>query len=1351
MESGRTSHTQTKPLLRRAIRALSSLIAAGLLLGFVIHLGRTTLVEWTGKRAGLDWQVDQVEWSLADRSIELHGVQMRDDAWMATTDNIACTGISWSQGELNVNRIQVGTFDVTQMATPASDTEGEIDVERSPTSDWKNAWDGPLRGIVLHQMDWEEICVQSSDNPELTLAHVACEGLTCNALGVSLKTLNWSSVRGNLQSMDAPLELAPSSLQGSWSPEGWEVTTSTLSLPGLDVEGRLSWPEMTGRGHAKVEWANLPRWMNDMEFQGWLDTLQLRGENTTIAWDLDDTVWTANVEGPSWFELSAHGNANSWQGQVHVNSIPDLLKSSLPSDTLNLLAMGTGRDVNISLVGGDELNARMLAKVETNWEIWLSSPEPPESAQAFIDAWGPWVASSSDRVEARLDRDGKVMHLAVGQPQLDRPWSIEGDLAGFTLDVTAKLDDANAGASNATEATLHLELDSAAQTVTWQGTCVFEDLNDSLKGHGHVNWGGAVPEWQLNLNGQGAQMLADGTGTPELPDLTEVLSRRQEAITWGDMRIRGQMLPRSQWASWLMPNVTLLDTLSLSIDMDKSEMRSQVTAPKLLLADRVVTGTDVMVTAHGNALDASMQSQVHMDSTSEGTLDVDAHLSGKDLWAASLTLQEKERTPFVWKLEATPIDPQHWACSLLECQVPTPTSVLSVEGAPVQWIASSDNPFPSRVAFSGSQSALEIQTTLDDAGHVALNVKGEFDDLDNWTQSLDSALRLSRVELEGSVVLGRNDGPSTLLAFRGFDASYERINIDNVDVGLSLHQGFLNVFLDSKRAASNTTLASHLTWQPFLPKAQPKLTATMANLPIEWAQPWMDSTLVQLTGRLNAEFEVDGPLEQPLIQGKGNVDSLTAFVPNLGTHFGGHGNFEIGHGDLWLNNFSLYDALGNMARMEAALVHSGYEDWNFDASIVETPEPLLFMNLPEANNDVAFGQLIVGGSLDLFYWNGDLDIRGDLAAYEGTDLHLALLTEETEGWDNTVEFLKPPTTEIQEDVLPDEDELGVLIELNLETKRDAKITILTDPENNANIVGHTQGNLQVLMDDWEHMTLNGELDIVEGRYDLALGSLVRKTFVAKPGGRLFWNGDPYAGTLDLEAVYTTRANVQPLLGSDAAQVQNEDVEVLLQLTGPMMTPNLTFDLATPQAPPLVSEALASAVADPSEKTSQAIALLSLQEFLPPQYNSLELGSNGLQDYTVDVVTSQLSQWLSRFNDDIDIGIRYDAQRATEDAQPTSQQDALQVALRASFLNDRLEVEGAVGSREITQEALGETQLQNVRVLYHLNEDKSLQLTGFSEAQSSATQTANTTSQGVGIRWHRSFNWKWPWAKEDPQE
>lgn len=1348
IQSDHTTKVHARPRLRRTARAFLGVLASWVLLGLAVHLGRTNLVEWAGKRAGLDWRIDQVEWSASERSVELHGVQIQDEAWMATSDTLACVGISWVQGVLNVDRIHLGTLEVIQSGTPQDEL---IASEETAALDWETLWTGMLKGVDLRHLDWNEIRIEGASNPDLTLGQGLCNGLTCNTTGVELNALEWSFISGNLPSLEFPLEMDSSSLHGSWSPSGWDVETSTLSLPGLDFEGTLAWPSMTGRGQAKVQWESLPQWVLDMEPQGWMDTLRLRGETTSLAWDLDDSLWTADAKGPDWLSIWANGNTNAWQGQAHIGHIPKSIKDVLPSDSLNLLASGTGNALEITLSGGPELDVRISATAAADWATWLSAPGPPQQVHAFIDNWGTWISDPSQRVEAKIDSEGDSLLLGLAQPHLKRPWSMSGVLEGHALDIAATLNGLDATSPPAGAATLHMELDSADQSVAWRGTCVLADMTDRLNGRGEVHWRGSEPEWNVDLSGQGARLEVDGVGMPDLPDLNAVFARSHEPVTWGDMHLHGQLAPKSAWASWLLPSANLQDTLSMVVNMDSTDLRGHLTMPELVVADVAVECTELTVIASGNSMEVDLESRVLLDSSKAMAVDVEARLVGQEIWEASLVLQDRDFAPFVWRMEAAPTSNDLWACSILEGTVPIPGSMLKVQDTPVQWIASSELPLPPNLTFSDSSQVLEIATELGEDGSTTVNVEGAFEDLDNWTQPLDSALDLSRLELEGSLVLNANQAPSALLALHGFNASYESIELDNIDVRMSLHQGFLNVFLDSKRASTNTTLNSHLTWQPFLPDAQPQLTVNLANLPFEWTQPWLDSSLVQLTGRLDADLQIDGVLNQPRIQGHGNVDSLKADVPSLGTHFGGHGTFQIGEDDLWLNNFSLYDALGNGARMEGALIHDNFEDWNFDASIVETPAPLLLMDLSEQNNDVAFGQLVVGGSLDLFYWNGNLDIRGDLAAFEGTDLHLALLTEETAGWDNTVEFLQPPTVLVEEEDQPDEDEVAMLIDLNLETQREAKITILTDPDNNANIVGYTQGNLHVLMDDWEHMTLNGELDVVEGRYDLALGSLVRKTFVAQPGGRLFWNGDPYEGTLDLEAVYTTRANVQPLLGNGATQVQNEDVEVLLQLTGPMMTPNLTFDLATPQAPPLVSEALASAVADPSEKTSQAIALLSLQEFLPPQYNSLELGSNGLQDYTVDVVTSQLSQWLSRFNEDIDIGIRYDAQRTSAEAPATSQQDALQVALRASFLNDRLEVEGAVGSREITQEALGETHLQNIRVLYHLNEDKSLQLTGFSEAQASATQTANTTSQGVGIRWHKSFNWTWPWSKKEDQD
>ena len=54
-----------------------------------------------------------------ESQLELHGIQIDDDSWMANTDTIACTGISWTKGVLHVDRIHLGTLDVTQTSNPS--------------------------------------------------------------------------------------------------------------------------------------------------------------------------------------------------------------------------------------------------------------------------------------------------------------------------------------------------------------------------------------------------------------------------------------------------------------------------------------------------------------------------------------------------------------------------------------------------------------------------------------------------------------------------------------------------------------------------------------------------------------------------------------------------------------------------------------------------------------------------------------------------------------------------------------------------------------------------------------------------------------------------------------------------------------------------------------------------------------------------------------------------------------------------------------------------------------------------------------------------------------------------------
>ena len=84
-------------------------------------------------------------------------------------------------------------------------------------------------------------------------------------------------------------------------------------------------------------------------------------------------------------------------------------------------------------------------------------------------------------------------------------------------------------------------------------------------------------------------------------------------------------------------------------------------------------------------------------------------------------------------------------------------------------------------------------------------------------------------------------------------------------------------------------------------------------------------------------------------------------------------------------------------------------------------------------------------------------------------------------------------------------------------------------------------------------------------------------------------------------------------------------------------------------------------------------------------------------------------------------------------------------MKAAFLDNRLHVEGEMGSNP-TLESLGGANLQEVRVMYELNPEKGLQLVGFSENRTTQGQIGSQSTQGVGIRWHRSFNWIWPWQR-----
>jgi len=1287
----------------------------------------TSVVNGALGTTAIDATLAHVRLNVGQRQFTIVGLSWQSDDGSArmTLDSLACAIPEWRSGVWHLASAHAGFL--------------HIDVNGASPEE-KNAipfWEGLATGLHIDRLDWQHVTVSANSSHTAHITGSQFRELTLDRTGLRWEDLRLGGGRIVSPALPDTLDLPPGQCAASWTTTGLALHSEGLSLPGLSFEGDLSWPMDDGRGRLHFDWPVLQPWLEAAGMGSWVNDLGLTTAQSEIKWSNQDARWELSTEGPSWLSCHASGSDSSWSGRLNLSSIPPVARDFWPSDVCRIDFEGDVQESLLTISGDSSVSALLRVRVPPSWHAWLTSRDTWPHLEMELDRWGDIVPSAQDRLTASLHPDGAGCTVSLAQLTSRLPWSAAGRYTLNRWDIRAEAGpmvlerDTLAFSS---EARINLRKDG----LRWQALNRAVAWEDTLIWTGDVNWQEPAASWTSSLHCMNANLEARGEGLPWTLAEAAMAWLHRRPTSWPALECSGQIGPDQPWLALTMPGLSFRDTASFHVSCGDEVAQLSLDVP----------GGRVSNVDFG-------PSNLNLSSTSnhvQGHLAVRAEVGGKP-WNAHVELQGTHRWQARTEValpdgqvasllaDARP-DGASWTWGLLETTIPLGTQRLTLQNGPIHWNPEEDSTLGPHVLLGGDLGSVAMNVLPSSHGAWTVDVEGQL--TSGGLSSLHPALYADGLEFHGQ---WSHDGASAALGTlqtASHNVAFESISFASLTSRMHFREGRLHAEVDADQPASQTQLQGTAIWAVSAPH-ELRVDAKLTHIPLSWVQPWVDTSAAILTGTLDASVEVSGPWRAPMLSGGGIIDTLTAEIPSLGTSFGASGAFDIGRDEVVLRSCVLSDRLGATARVEGALLHDGFADWNFDVSMVDTPNDMLIMELPPSSKSPVSGVLVGRGSLDAFFWNNRLELRGDVSAEAPTDFTLSLEDGESEGWGSWVVFATDSPSDSV--AAPEEvDELSVLLDLNIEAQPEAQVTILTDPENDANLVGSTEGSIHLTLEDWERMTLAGTLTVVEGRYDFALGPLLRKQFNVDAGGTLFWSGDPYQGTVDLNAKYATRANVQPLLGSASTGVQNEDIDVILHLNGPMLRPNIGFDLDAPRAPSIVAEALATAVLDDAERTRQAIALLSLQEFLPQQINTLELGTTGLQEYSIDMVTSQLSNWLSKINEDIDVGIRYDASSALNPA--SVNQDALQLALKASFFQDKLEVEGALGSRDMTQEALSEAQLQNVRILYNLNEERGLQLTGFSESQSTVTQSGNTTSQGVGIRWHRSFNWTWPWNQSN---
>lgn len=512
---------------------------------------------------------------------------------------------------------------------------------------------------------------------------------------------------------------------------------------------------------------------------------------------------------------------------------------------------------------------------------------------------------------------------------------------------------------------------------------------------------------------------------------------------------------------------------------------------------------------------------------------------------------------------------------------------------------------------------------------------------------------------------------------------------------------------------------------------------TVDNFKLEILQPYLlEYEVSELAGAVDIVLDIKGSLKEPEISGEVSFEKAEFMYDFLKLKAYTSDKILITNNAILFNNFKVFDEKQNPGFINGGVYHNNFDDIFVNLDI--DAQNMKLLNTTEKDNSLYYGTAYGTGSVKI---SGTLDKFGIdvVAKTEPNTVFVLPMTESYEGGSvSYVTFIQPVTDSLASQSLSGpESEMEYYFKMDVEVTPDAEAQIVFDPKVGDLIRGYCQGNLKMEYTSDEEFYMYGELEVVEGDYLFTLENIINKKFHIKPGGTIIWSGDEYEALLDLDAVYYTRAPLSDLMAAfaDSSDTYNKpvNVECHMHMSGSLMTPDIEFSIKVPNANDKAKAQLANLTQD--EINKQLLYLLIMNRFYNPNQASgigNEMGSttNAFGVTSSELLSNQLSNWLSQISKDFDIGFNY---RPGTDV---SGQE-LEVALSTQILNDRVLINGNVGLGE--NKANTSNLVGDIEVQLKVNKKGSFRLKGFTRANDDIEAEYGPYTNGVGVFYTEDFN------------
>lgn len=530
------------------------------------------------------------------------------------------------------------------------------------------------------------------------------------------------------------------------------------------------------------------------------------------------------------------------------------------------------------------------------------------------------------------------------------------------------------------------------------------------------------------------------------------------------------------------------------------------------------------------------------------------------------------------------------------------------------------------------------------------------------------------------------------------------------------------------------------------------LQMNMEQFPIKIIEPFTKEILDGVTGTISGNARITGELKHPNFDGNFTLHDLQTRVIYLNeTLHADNQKIFIRPNLIGADAIIITDSDNKQAAVNFSLFHNNFEQINYDA-FISSINIFRAFNTTKEDNQYFYGKVYLnpGSSLGIESdYEGNISLNATIFSGPNTFVTIPFFDDDEIAERDYIYFKEPDSVavEIAQEDLMQEETVGLNLNMDLNLNKEAEIQLIFDEFTNDKIQATGEGNITLKINENQDFNIYGSYTINDGFYLFTFSKVINKKFAIKDGGKLTWNGDPYAGTANIDASYKVRTSIAELGITTTADSTTANkrvpVEVILHMTGNYMNPELAFSFKLPVQNVEVETLLNTL--DASEKNKQVFALLILNKFLPISGDPTTGSSSALATNSSEVLSNQLSNWLSKISNDFDIGVRYSpGQQTTDPDNISSTADEIELALSTQLFDDRVLIETNFG---ITGDVSG-TNTSNsssnfvgeFTVSYKVNQKGNIVGKVFNRSNELNPVYQNTApyTQGIGIAYSEPF-------------